>query len=107
MRFITLLVYIVIGALVAWFSFQNLQRVEMWLPGGYEAYWPLAAYLLLALLLGALPVSLFHSISRWRWKRRVRKLEAELDSLRGPALPGERRADYAPPPELDRPTPTL
>ncbi|MBV7257562.1 LapA family protein [Pacificimonas sp. WHA3] len=78
MRIITLVVYIVIGLFVAWFASNNFGRVPMWLPGGYEANWPLAVYLIAAMLLGALPLSLMHSISRWRWKRRVKKLEAQL-----------------------------
>ncbi|MEM8825901.1 MAG: hypothetical protein AAGD40_03115 [Pseudomonadota bacterium] len=78
MRIFTLIVYVILGLLIAWFSSQNFERVTMWLPGGYEANWPFAVYLIVALLLGALPLSIMHSISRWRWRRRVRRLEAAL-----------------------------
>ena len=78
MRVFTLIVYVIIGLFLAWFASNNFGRVTMWLPGDYEANWPFAVYLLAALLLGALPISLMHSVSRWRWKRRIRKLESAL-----------------------------
>ena len=78
MRIITLLVYLFIGVIVAWFAAQNWDRTALWLPGGYEAYWPLGAYIIFALLLGIVPLSILHSMSRWRWKRKIRKLEKKL-----------------------------
>ena len=78
MRVLTLIVYVIIGLFLAWFASNNFSRVTMWLPGDYEANWPFAVYLLAALLLGALPISVMHSVSRWRWKRRIRKLESAL-----------------------------
>ncbi|MHB9881281.1 lipopolysaccharide assembly protein LapA domain-containing protein [Pacificimonas sp. ICDLI1SI03] len=86
MRIITLVIYVLIGLFIAWFASNNFGRVSMWLPGGYEANWPLAVYMIAALLLGALPLSLMHSISRWRWERRIRKLEAELAARETPDL---------------------
>ncbi len=78
MRIFTLIVYILIGLLIAGFATMNFERVPMWIAPGYEANWPFAVYIIVALILGALPVSIMHSISRWRWKRRVKKLEAQL-----------------------------
>lgn len=78
MRFITLLIYIVIGVIIAWFASQNWERTALWLPGGYEAYWPLGLYIIAAVLIGLLPMALIHSMSRWRLRSRIRRLEKKL-----------------------------
>ena len=89
MRTLTLLIYALLGILLTWFAVQNVDRAELWLPGGYEAYWPLGAYIITALLLGALPMAILHSVSRWRWKRRIRKLELQLANRADTSLPLE------------------
>lgn len=78
MRILILILYLLLGIVIAWFAAQNWDRTVLWLPGGYEAYWPLGAYIITALVLGILPTAILHSLSRWRWQRRVRKLEAKL-----------------------------
>ncbi|MEE4349357.1 MAG: LapA family protein [Pacificimonas sp.] len=94
MRILTLLVYILIGLLVAWFASQNWDRTALWLPGGYEAYWPLGVYIIVALLIGLVPMAILYSAMRWRLRRKVRKLEqklgtatAELEAKAAPAAP--------------------
>ena len=96
MRIFTVIVYILIGALVAWFAAQNWERTPLWLPGGYEAYWPLGAYIIAALLLGLVPLSIMHSLTRWRLNRRIAKLEQQVEARPAPTMsPPERQA---PPP---------
>lgn len=77
MRVLIIIVYVLIGIFLAWFAANNWTRAELLLPGGYVADWPLAVYLVTAFLLGAIPVSIIHSLTRWRLRRRIRKLEAE------------------------------
>jgi putative membrane protein len=79
MRFVTIAVYIVIGVLLAWFAAINWLPVTLKLWGDYELTIRLPALLLLTFLLGALPLALLHSFSRWRWRRRVARLEQALE----------------------------
>ncbi|MBZ6378281.1 hypothetical protein B5C34_00640 [Pacificimonas flava] len=93
MRFLTLLLYIFFGLLVVWFASQNWDRTVLWLPGGYEAFWPLGVYILVALLIGLLPMTLLHSVTRWRLKRKIRKLERRLElETSGPGAPAPAHA---------------
>ncbi|MGB3723453.1 MAG: lipopolysaccharide assembly protein LapA domain-containing protein [Pacificimonas sp.] len=109
MRIFTLIVYILLGLLLAGFATMNFERVTMWLPFGYEANWPFAVYIIVALILGALPVSIMHSLSRWRWKRRVRKLEAQLAeaATSEPVVAGSSAATGMAPHRADEPVPPL
>lgn len=105
MRFITLLIYIVIGVVIAWFASQNWERTVLWLPGGYEAYWPLGLYIIAALLLGLLPMALLHSVSRWNLRRRIKRLEKKLETAEADAETA-RVAPVAPtPPPMHGPAP--
>lgn len=78
MRFITLALYFVVGALLTLFAAGNWLPVTLYLWGDYEVSIRLPALLLLTFLLGALPLAILHSLSRWRWRRRVAKLEDQL-----------------------------
>ena len=113
MRIFTLILYLLLGIVISWFAAQNWDRTVLWLPGGFEAYWPLGAYIITALVIGILPTAILHSLSRWRWQRKVRKLEAKLDALgqsgdTGMATgPAARMGDYAPAGTPPARTPTL
>ena len=78
MRFVTLAIYVVIGALLAWFATRNWDVVTLRLWADYELAIRLPALLLLTFLAGVLPLVLLQTFSKWRLGRRVRTLERAL-----------------------------
>ncbi len=86
MRFITLVLYFIVGALLTWFAVGNWLPVTLHLWGGYDVSIRLPALLLLVFLLGALPLAILHSASRWRWRRRIARLEQQLAEQAQPDL---------------------
>jgi uncharacterized integral membrane protein len=100
MRALTLGFYVLIGALLAWFAANNWTMVTLWLWGGYELAIRLPVLLLLMFLIGAFPLVLLQTVNRWRWQRRVTKLERELAER--PAAPAATTA-----PNIDAPYPGL
>jgi len=86
MRFLTLAFYVLIGALLAWFAVRNWHIVALELWGGYELAIRLPVLLFITFFLGVLPLALLQGFTRWRLRRRVRRLELELADAR-PAEP--------------------
>lgn len=97
MRIVTLIFYFLFGALLAWFAARNWDFVTLKLWGDYELAIRLPVLLLLMFLAGALPLAILRYASRWRWSRRVQKLERALGDTQ-PAAPTVTTTDSAPPP---------
>lgn len=97
MRIVTLIFYFLFGALLAWFAARNWDFVTLKLWGDYELAIRLPVLLLLMFLAGALPLAILRYASRWRWSRRVQKLERALGDTQ-PAVPTVTTTDPASPP---------
>ena len=100
MRIVTLSFYFLFGALLAWFAARNWDFVTLKLWGDYELAIRLPVLLLLMFLAGALPLAILRYASRWRWSRRVQKLERALEDTQPPASPSVTVMNSAPPPPI-------
>ncbi|BBE33812.1 DUF1049 domain-containing protein [Sphingosinicella microcystinivorans] len=100
MRIVTLIFYFLFGALLAWFAARNWDFVTLKLWGDYELAIRLPVLLLLMFLAGALPLAILRYASRWRWSRRVQKLERALEDTQPPLAPTATLTDPAPPPPI-------
>ena len=78
MRAITFVIYLLIGIALAWFAARNWVPVTLQLWPPYEMVIRLPVLVIAAVFVGALPVALLHVVSRWRWRRRVAKVERQL-----------------------------
>ena len=87
MRFLKVLLFIVLGLLLAWFWTLNWVPVTVRLWAPYELVIRLPVLIVAAVLIGWLPGALFHSLSRWRWTRKLTRTEAELEARRTVAEP--------------------
>jgi uncharacterized membrane protein YdfJ with MMPL/SSD domain len=94
MRFLKLLLFILLALALAWFAALNWVPVTIRLWAPYELVIRLPVLIVAAVLLGWLPSAILHSLSRWRWNRRLTRTERELEARRGAAEP----AAAAPPP---------
>lgn len=92
MRFIRWFVFLVTASVLAWFAAMNWTMVTINLVSPYQVIMPLPLAIFIALALGALPPALSHAIDRWRWKRRVKRAEAEAQerALELAEIKGER-----------------
>lgn len=95
MRVLTLVLYTIFGVLLALFAARNWDVVSLRLWGDYVLAIRLPVLLLLVFLLGALPLSVLQSVTKWRMRRRMRKLEAQIDGARAGA-PAIVNGDRAP-----------
>jgi len=102
MRIVTLTFYFLFGALLAWFAARNWDFVTLKLWGDSELAIRLPVLLLLVFLAGALPLAILRYASRWRWSRRVQKLERALEDTQPPAQAAAQPPvlDPAPPPPV-------
>ncbi|PTQ08507.1 hypothetical protein CLG96_14980 [Sphingomonas oleivorans] len=85
MNFLRTLFWIVITVVTVVFSANNWKTVTINLWGGMQADAKLPALLLLAFLLGALPVYAWQRALRWRLGRRLELAERAAAEARGPA----------------------
>ena len=87
MRFLKVLLFILLALALAWFAALNWVPVTVRLWAPYELVIRLPVLIIAAVLVGWLPSALFHSLSRWRWTRRLMRTEAELEARRSVAEP--------------------
>lgn len=97
MRFLRLLLLILIALALAWFAALNWVPVTVRLWAPYELVIRLPVLIVAAVLLGWLPSALVHSLSRWRWSRRLTRTERELEARRNAPEPSP--ADGVAPPQ--------
>lgn len=71
MGFLRTLFWIAITVVVVVFSFHNWTTVTLDLFGGLAADAKLPVLLLIAFLLGFLPLYIYHRVQRWRYQRRM------------------------------------
>ncbi len=96
MRFLRLFGLILAALALAWFAARNWVpvTVNLWPP--YQLVIRLPILIIGAILLGWLPTMLAHSLSRWRWHRRLSRTERELQATRSAAiLPSSTAAEPA------------
>lgn len=79
MKAFRLILFGVVLALFALFSFSNWTRVPVVLPDGATVSVFLPIVVFVAFLLGWLPVLLLHLAARASWRRRTAKVERLLD----------------------------
>lgn len=102
MRFLKLLLFILLALVLAWFAALNWVPVTIRLWAPYELVIRLPVLIVAAVLLGWLPSAIVHSLSRWRWSRRLTRTERELEARRSAAepagtVPPAATTDIAPP----------
>ena len=103
MRFLRLFGLIAAALALAWFAARNWVpvTVNLWPP--YQLVIRLPILIVGAILLGWLPTTLAHSLSRWRWRRRLSRTERELQAQRSAATvlssTPEPSASELPPPQ--------
>lgn len=100
MRFLKLLLFILLALALAWFAALNWVPVTVRLWAPYELVIRLPVLIVAAVLLGWLPGALVHSLSRWRWHRRLSRTERELEARRSAgeaAPPAPASGEIAPP----------
>ncbi|MDO9490480.1 MAG: hypothetical protein Q7J32_19085, partial [Sphingomonadaceae bacterium] len=76
MRFLKVLLFILLALALAWFAALNWVPVTVRLWAPYELVIRLPVLIVAAVLIGWLPGALVHSLSRWRWTRRLTRTEA-------------------------------
>lgn len=103
MRFLKVLVWLLVGGIIAAFVIYNGdERVSLQLWGGLIADFSLPLLLILVFFAGLLPPLVAYQTLRWRMRQRFASLERALADLRAvnpPASPG--RGFDAPAPPLD------
>ena len=82
MRFLKLLLLILLVLALAWFAALNWVPVTVRLWAPYELVIRLPVLIVAAVLIGWLPSALVHSLSRWRWSRKLTRTELELEARR-------------------------
>ncbi len=82
MRFLRVLLFLLLALLLAWFAALNWVPVTVRLWAPYELVIRLPVLIVAAVLLGWLPSAVIHSLSRWRWTRKLTRTEAELEARR-------------------------
>ena len=105
MQFLKTLFWILIAGLALALAFHNWFPVSLRLWGGLIADVNLPLLLLLAYLLGLLPMLLVHHATRWRLRQRITGLERTIADLRAvgteappPAGPAAQKATSTMPP---------
>jgi lipopolysaccharide assembly protein A len=102
MRLLTFVFYVGLGVLLAWFAARNWTMVSLRLWDGYELSIRLPLLMLLAFLLGVVPLGILQNLSRWRLRHKVRKLERALADTQ-PAAATAPAANPSPNPAPARP----
>ncbi len=87
MRFLKVLLFLLLALALAWFAALNWVPVTVRLWAPYELVIRLPVLIVAAVLIGWLPGAMLHSLSRWRWTRRLTRTEAELEARRSTADP--------------------
>ena len=95
MQFLRTLFWVVLAVVAVIFAFNNWTQVTVNLWGGLRADAKLPVLLLIAFLVGLLPVFVLHRATRWNLRRRLDNAERSLAELRGIAAPPPPVADPA------------
>jgi len=105
MRFLKVLVWLLLGGIVAAFAIYNGdERVSIALWGGLVADVSLPLLLILVFLAGLLPPLVAYQTLRWRMRQRFASLERALADLRAVNAPATAGQGFdAPAPPLDQP----
>jgi putative membrane protein len=83
MQFLRTLFWVVLAVVAVIFAFNNWTQVSVNLWGGLRADAKLPVLLLVAFLIGLLPMFILHRATRWNLKRRLDNAERALADLRG------------------------
>jgi len=83
MQFLRTLFWVVLAVVAVIFAFNNWTQVSVNLWGGLSADAKLPVLLLVAFLIGLLPMFILHRATRWNLKRRLDNAERALAVLRG------------------------
>ena len=86
MQFLKILFWCLLAFVAALFTYGNWTAVPIQLWSGMEALLKLPFLLLVAVLIGFVPTSLYHHAIRWRLRQRLATCERSLAELRGVAL---------------------
>lgn len=97
MRFLNGLFWFLLAVIVSIFTYGNWKHVEINLWSGLIADVNLPLLLLVAFLLGFVPMALWHQAVKWRFRQRLATAERSIGELSGAA--------HAPPPAVERPAP--
>ncbi|MBO9623205.1 MAG: LapA family protein [Sphingomonas sp.] len=101
MRFLKVLIWLLLGGLVAGFVIYNGdERVSIHLWGGLIADFSLPLLLILVFLAGLLPPVIAYQTLRWRMRQRFASLERALADLRAVNQPPAEPAVLSPEPSL-------
>ena len=84
MQFLRTLFWVVIAVVAVIFAFNNWTQVTISLWGGLRVDAKLPILLLVAFLIGLLPLFIVHRATRWTLKRRLDNAERSLAELRTP-----------------------
>lgn len=87
MQFLRTLFWVVIAVVAVIFAFNNWTQVTVSLWGGLRVDAKLPILLLVAFLIGLLPLFVVHRATRWTLKRRLDNAERSLAELRGLPTP--------------------
>ena len=87
MRFLKTLLWVTVIVGLVVFATNNWQPVSLRLWGGLRLDTKLPALMMVAFLLGFLPVYILHLTQVWRMKRRILVLEGNQRSMFAPAPP--------------------
>jgi hypothetical protein len=82
MQFLKTLFWIVLTVIAVAFAFKNWNPVPLYLWGDIVAYVKLPILLLVAFLIGLLPMFVLHRATRWRLRRRLEDVRRELGEAR-------------------------
>lgn len=83
MQFLRTLFWVVIAVVAVIFAFNNWTQVTVSLWGGLRVDAKLPILLLVAFLIGLLPLFVVHRATRWTLRRRLDNAERSLAELRG------------------------
>jgi putative membrane protein len=83
MQFLRTLFWVILAVVAVIFAFNNWTQVSVNLWGGLHADAKLPVLLLVAFLIGLLPMFILHRATRWNLKRRLDNAERALADLRG------------------------
>ncbi|WP_242096181.1 hypothetical protein [Sphingomonas sp. CROZ-RG-20F-R02-07] len=87
MQFLKILFWCLLTFLAAIFTYGNWDRVEIHLWGGMVADVNLPLLLLVAFLVGWLPMLMYHHAVRWRLRQRLATCERMIADARAIAVP--------------------
>lgn len=82
MRFLSYLFFALIIFALAAFAAANWVMVTVKLLPSWELVIRLPVLMFAMLMIGALPATLLHSVSKWSWRRKLTRTERELENSR-------------------------